>query len=117
MQYENKSPVYTRDSHRVNTFARLESALRSVWLRSEAPSMEHFPKSKSLQLTAQSGIKSASQSCGLMGFQKYVMRGVYVHMQQVATADVHRATGNVESGALVSQPLLVFKVQHFIPNE
>ena len=52
-----------------------------------------------------------------MGFQKYVMRGVYVHMQQVATADVHWATGNVESGAPVSQPLQVFKVQHFIPND
>jgi hypothetical protein len=44
-----------------------------------------------------------------MGFQKYVMRGVYVHMEQVATADVHRATGNVESGAPVRQPLLVLR--------
>src|ERR1019366_165952 len=75
MQYENKSPVYTRDSHRVNTFARLESALRSVWLRSEAPSMEHYPSAKSLQMEAESELKSAYQSRGLMGFQKYVMDG------------------------------------------
>jgi hypothetical protein len=41
MQYANKSPVYTRHSCRVNTFALLESALRSHWLLSEAASVEH----------------------------------------------------------------------------
>jgi hypothetical protein len=44
MQYENKSPVYTRHSRRVNTFACLETALGSDWLRSEAPSLEHSPE-------------------------------------------------------------------------
>ncbi|MGA8728975.1 MAG: carboxypeptidase-like regulatory domain-containing protein, partial [Terracidiphilus sp.] len=36
------------------------------------------------------------------GFQKYVVHGVYVHVQQVLTVDVHFATGNVEQSVSVT---------------
>jgi hypothetical protein len=42
------------------------------------------------------------------GFEKYVVRGLYVHVQQVLTADVHLSTGNVEQNVTVTAaaPLL-----------
>ena len=42
------------------------------------------------------------------GFEKYVVHGVYVHVQQVLTVDVHLAQGNVEQSVTVNAaaPLL-----------
>ena len=42
------------------------------------------------------------------GFEKYVVHGVYVHVQQVQTVDVHFATGNVQQSVSVTAaaPLL-----------
>ena len=42
------------------------------------------------------------------GFEKYVVHGIYVHVQQVLTEDVHFAAGNVEQSVSVtaSAPLL-----------
>jgi hypothetical protein len=42
------------------------------------------------------------------GFEKYVVHGVYVHVQQVLTADIPLATGNVQQSVTVtaSAPLL-----------
>jgi len=42
------------------------------------------------------------------GFQKYVVHGVIVHVQQVLTVDVHLATGNVQQSVTVTAaaPLL-----------
>src|SRR5580704_2276703 len=42
------------------------------------------------------------------GFQKYVVNGVIVHVQQVETVDVHLATGNVQQSVTVTAaaPLL-----------
>ncbi len=42
------------------------------------------------------------------GFQKYVVHGVYVHVQQVLTVDVHFSTGNVQQSVSVTAaaPLL-----------
>ena len=42
------------------------------------------------------------------GFQKYVVHGVYVHVQQVLTIDIHFSTGNVEQSVSVTAaaPLL-----------
>ena len=42
------------------------------------------------------------------GFERYVVHGVYVHVQQVLSVDVHLATGNVEQSVTVTAaaPLL-----------
>jgi hypothetical protein len=42
------------------------------------------------------------------GFQKYVVHGIYVHVQQVLNVDVHLATGNVQQSVTVTAaaPLL-----------
>ncbi len=42
------------------------------------------------------------------GFEKYVVRGAYVHVQQVMTVDVHLATGSVQQSVSVTAaaPLL-----------
>ncbi len=42
------------------------------------------------------------------GFEKYVVNGLYVHVQQVLTVDVHLATGNVQQSVTVTAaaPLL-----------
>jgi hypothetical protein len=44
----------------------------------------------------------------MAGFEKYVVDGIYVHVQQVLTVDVHLATGNVQQSVTVTAaaPLL-----------
>jgi hypothetical protein len=60
--------------------------------------VEHSPSKIAPLLEAESEIKSAHQSCGLMGFQKNVVHRVYLHMRQVVTAEVLLAKGMLNCG-------------------
>lgn len=46
------------------------------------------------------------------GFQKYVVRGVIVHVQQVLTVDVHLATGNVQQSITVTAAAPILEAEN-----
>ena len=102
MQYANKSPVYTRYSRRVNTFARLESALRSDRLQSDALAVDHS-LTQIAPIGGRSDLNSACHGSELWRFQKFVVHGRQDHMEWVATLNVYLAKGNVDFPTLVGK--------------